>query len=159
MEDFYAIPFAQLCNARGEALDDAALPVLELLHVHVDVGDLDSVLLGLASGGDDVRGVDESLRGDAPVVQAFPAKTVPLDEEDPLPQLGCADCGRVSAGSRADHEDVDGPGHARRKAGALKRVGPRSKRGGTLAKGFAGPSLFVATAGVTTNMISLQRDG
>src|SRR3989442_8714550 len=111
MEDFYAIPFAQLCNARGEALDDAALPVLELLHVHVDVGDLDAVLLRLSSGGDDVRGVDEGLRGDAPVVQTLPAKAVPLHEEDLLPKLGRADRGGVAAGSCADHQDVDAPGH------------------------------------------------
>ena len=124
MEDLHAVSLAQLCNARGEAFDDAPLPVLELLHVHMDVGDLDAVLLGLAGGGDDVRSVDEGLRGDAAVVQALPAEAVPLHEEDLPPELGRADRGGVSPGPRADHEDVDGPGHGRRKAGPEKRVGP-----------------------------------
>src|SRR3989442_7940334 len=152
MEDFYAIPFAQLCNARGEALDDAALPVLELLHVHVDVGDLDAVLLRLPGGGDDVRGMDESLRGDAPVVQAFPAKAVPLEEEDLFPELGRADRGGVAAGSCADHEDVNGPCHGRRNAVAFKRVGPRSEHPRHVCKRFCVISLFIAMAGVTTDM-------
>src|SRR5207247_6880200 len=86
VEHVYPIPFAQLCNPRGEALDDAPLPILKLLHVDMDVGNLDAVLLRLAGGGDDLRRVCEGLRGDATVIQALPAEAVPFHEEDLLPE-------------------------------------------------------------------------
>src|SRR3972149_2564603 len=49
--------------------------------------------------GDEVPRVDEGFPRDAALVEALPAELVPLDEEDPLPELGRADRRGVPSGA------------------------------------------------------------
>ncbi len=59
--------------------------------------------------------MDEGLAGNASVVQALAAESVPFHEEDPLPPLGGSDRSGIAPGTPANHDDVSSARHGRTK--------------------------------------------
>src|SRR6266568_4862123 len=118
-EDLHAVPLAELADSVHEPLDDGRLPRLQPSHVDLDRSSLDASFGGALNRLDEVPRVDERFARDAAVVQAFAAELVPLDEEDMLTQLRCANRGGISTRAGPDDDDVDLAGHGPTDGNAL----------------------------------------
>ena len=69
--------------------------------------EVDAVGAHLLRLGDNSRGVQQGLRGDATDIQADAAEAlIALDEDRLEPEVGGAERGRVAAGARAEHEHL-----------------------------------------------------
>src|SRR6266568_1196783 len=118
-EDLHAVPLTELADSVHEPLDDGRLPRLQPSHVDLDRSSLDASFGGALNRLDEVPRVDERFARDAAVVQAFAAELVPLDEEDMLTQLRCANRGGISTRAGPDDDDVDLAGHGPTDGNAL----------------------------------------
>jgi hypothetical protein len=92
----------------------------------VDLGlarQVEAELLGVADPIDEAGGLEQRLGRDAAAVQACAADLVLVDEGNLQPELGGAERRRVSAGARAEHDEIEVIGRADgHGSGASKRL-------------------------------------
>lgn len=92
----------QALQALVQARDDLVLVLVDTRDVDALEGGLDTELGGFAGLVRDLARVQQSLRGDAAVVQAGAAELVLLDQGNVQTQLGCAQSRGVTATATAE---------------------------------------------------------
>ena len=108
VEELDAVALEERADAAGELLDDAVLPVLQLVRVDARVVDQKAeagAALHLLEG---VARRDDGLARHAAPVEAHAADFLLLDAEDLLLELSEADRAGIAAGSAADDDRVVG---------------------------------------------------
>ncbi len=140
----------QQAQSAGQLVDDRLLPRPERGPVDLRGAERDAFRAHLFDFFDDLRRVQQRFGGNAPDVQTNPAEARPaLDQGDLQSQVGGAECRRVPARARAEHQNLSraiefavgailarkiGHRHAHRVAGTLVARGGRwlrlRRRGG-----------------------------
>ena len=110
----HAVLLEQAAHSGGQDLDHLVLVSLHRREVDPHVADLDAKGTGAANLGDQVRSIEQSLRRNAPHVEAGAANEFLFDDGHMQAQLRGSQSGHVATGARPDDRYVDlGVGHER----------------------------------------------
>ena len=110
LRDLVLVP--EHLHAARKRLRDARAALAERLPVDRRLRDLHAQVRRVLRVVEDLGRVEHRLRRDAGVVEAAPARLVLLDDGRLQAELGGADRRDVPAGTTADHDYVEGFGHA-----------------------------------------------
>ena len=98
----------QLAEAAGELVDDRVLPPAQLFEVDLGLAEADPQLLGAARVVEQLRGVEQRLRGDAAAVEADAAGVLfGIDQRDLHTEFGGEEGGGIASRAGADHGQAD----------------------------------------------------
>ena len=107
LDDVHITVFQQSANTTGEAGHHGVGPLAQLLGIEFHTAHIEAEFFTVPRGIGDFHHVDQGLGGDASFAQANAAQFfLALDEGDIETQVRRAECGNVSAGARADDNEV-----------------------------------------------------